>query len=194
MKLHFLAIVNQIKAKVPEIKTIDLYNAQYLKQAEELPFTTPAVFIEFGELPWLNQGDGTQECPDAVLTLHVVDDDYEDTWQSNLANINQNPTLKWIELVEKIHKAFNNYALKALYLPPTAAQLPSDAPVGSVAPVAQDVWLSTDMQRSSQVTDTDAYHLRVEKLSYSTNLYDYSATSFYDYIQVPVEPEVSVIV
>lgn len=191
MKLHYLAIVNRIRARVPEVKHIDLYNEQYLKQSEESPILTPAVFVQFSALPWQNQGDGTQEAPDAEITLHLVADDYEDTWQANDANIADSPAMRWIALIEKLHKAFNNFSPIALYLPPGAATLPDDAPSGSNAPVAQTVWLSTDWQRSGQEPDTDADHLRVEKLTYSMCLFDYSATDFYNFIEVQAEPDVT---
>jgi hypothetical protein len=194
MKLHYLAIVNRIRARVPEIKTIDLYNGQYQKMDSENPFLTPAVFVEFSALPWVNQGDGTQEAPEATITLHIVAEDYEDVWQADSADIAASPAMKWIALIEKVHKAFNNYSAQAMYVAPAPAQLPDDAPQGSAAPLPQQVWLSTDWQRSNQEPDTDADHMRVEKLTYSMNLFDYSATDYYDYIQVMAEPEVTAII
>lgn len=190
MKLHYLAIVNRIKSRVPEVKHIDLYNQQYLKQEEEHPFLTPAVFIEFSSMPWLNQGDGTQEAPEGQITLHLVDDDYSDSWQAGDDVANQTPAMAWIELIEKLHQAFNNFAPKGIYVAPNPAIVPVDAPEGTLPPQATDVHLSTDWQRSNQEPDTDADNMRVEKLTYDMCLFDYSATPYYKYISVMVEPNV----
>ena len=79
----FNDIVTAIKT-IPEIETVELWNSQLENESEEKPFNFPAVFIEFGEIPWTstNQQPSTlgaqgnvakeQKGDGALITLHIA--------------------------------------------------------------------------------------------------------------------------
>ena len=79
----FNDIVTAIKT-IPEIETVELWNSQLENESEEKPFNFPAVFIEFGEIPWTTtnqqpsalgtQGNVTKEQKGdgALITLHIA--------------------------------------------------------------------------------------------------------------------------
>ena len=85
----FNDIVTGIK-NITEIWTVELWNSQLENESEEKPFNCPAVFIEFGEIPWTStnqqpstlgekgnvakeqKGDGT------LITLHIALSQLED--------------------------------------------------------------------------------------------------------------------
>ena len=52
-------------------KDIDLYKGQYLDGEKNESFNCPAVFIQFGDTPWVEQGAGVQE-GDCTITFHCV--------------------------------------------------------------------------------------------------------------------------
>lgn len=80
-KIIYDAIITRIKAQTAWIQTeghtepkaIEWYNGQYDKQAESLPFTRPAILIEFGNTEWeptsLSKRKGI-----VPITLHIVQD------------------------------------------------------------------------------------------------------------------------
>lgn len=73
-----------IKAKVPEIETIELWNSQLTNEDREIPFNYNAVFIEFADIPWTStnqtpsrlgsEGDVSkqQKGDGALIMLHIA--------------------------------------------------------------------------------------------------------------------------
>lgn len=55
----------------PRIKHIDLWNRQAEFIEQESHFPMPAVFIEFGKIPWRHRTDGMQDA-EGTLALHVL--------------------------------------------------------------------------------------------------------------------------
>ena len=72
------------------INTVELWNSQLENESDEKPFNFPAVFIEFGEIPWTstNQKPSTlgtqgnvnkeQKGGGALITLHIAFSQIED--------------------------------------------------------------------------------------------------------------------
>ena len=81
----YISIAAQLRAKVPSIKHIDLYYQQYLsaEAKKQHPFNPPAVFIEYGDCEWVEQGKYIQEA-DTTFTLHCVT-----TMMTDTMNIDQ---------------------------------------------------------------------------------------------------------
>lgn len=63
----------------PVINHVSLWNNQLLYAEEEQPFNTPAVFIEFRDIPWNILPHGRREALVTVL-LHVVTDSRLGRW------------------------------------------------------------------------------------------------------------------
>ena len=63
----------------PVINHVSLWNNQLLYAEEEQPFNTPAVFIEFRDIPWSILPHGRREALVTVI-LHVVTDSRLGRW------------------------------------------------------------------------------------------------------------------
>jgi hypothetical protein len=107
--LPYISISKRIRANAPEIKHIDLYNAQYENSEKEDPFNTPAVFIEYLDGNWDDMTSGIQQHVSGFI-LHVVSDTYDRT-----ANIDLKTEEKQLELLEhltidsKVHSAVKGF-------------------------------------------------------------------------------------
>ena len=64
---------------LPLIQHVSLWNNQLLYAEEEQPFLTPAVFIEFRDIPWNVLQRGRREATVSVI-LHVVTDSRLGRW------------------------------------------------------------------------------------------------------------------
>ena len=85
----FNDIVTALKT-LPDIQTVELWNSQLENEDKEKPFNFPAVFIEFGEIPWTStnqkpstlgtQGNVTKEQKgdNTLITLHIAFSQLED--------------------------------------------------------------------------------------------------------------------
>lgn len=72
-KTIYLAVIERLKEKIPEIKYFDLWNQNVEFIEEESVWDRPAVFIEFLPIDWKAFGGGIQQA-DIVFNLHVVTD------------------------------------------------------------------------------------------------------------------------
>lgn len=65
----FNTIASRIKAKMPEIRQIEIYNDQYNNiEDEAYPVFPPAAFIEFEDIEWSNLGELVQQ---AIVTVNI---------------------------------------------------------------------------------------------------------------------------
>lgn len=76
------------------INTVELWNNQIEKETEEIPVNYPAVYIEFGEIPWTStnqppstlgpRGDVTKEQKgiNSLITIHIALSQLEDETDS----------------------------------------------------------------------------------------------------------------
>jgi hypothetical protein len=75
-KFIYQSIVEKLKEMkdandVQIIKHFDIWNNNLLYIAENEPFYTPAVFIEFREIEWRHQGRGVRDAAVGIV-LHVI--------------------------------------------------------------------------------------------------------------------------
>lgn len=67
----YIDIAGRLRSKVPGIKTIDLYNAQYDDPAQHNAYACPAVFIEWLPVEWHDFPDGLQH-GEGGFRIHCV--------------------------------------------------------------------------------------------------------------------------
>ncbi len=96
-----------LRAKVPELKHIDLYYGQEQMidgDGNWLPFQSPSVFIQFQATGVNDLGDLAQELlMDITIYLYV-----ETVQDTNDASIGQARALQFIGLMRKLHQALHN--------------------------------------------------------------------------------------
>ncbi|HLP52173.1 MAG TPA: hypothetical protein VK154_14890, partial [Chitinophagales bacterium] len=105
-----LSIGTRIKTLCPNIQHIDLYNNQYLPDAElqTNPFSKPAVFIEFGPTQWDDTNDGIQQ-GEGLLRVHVVIEVYADTYSLfTLTPEEQQTLLEHYQVAQQVHAALQD--------------------------------------------------------------------------------------
>ena len=83
----------------------DLWNRQVEFLEEELPFATPAVFVEFDRMDWRTLGRKIQEC-DLHIRLHVVSEWWSET--SDLSPI-EDEGLRYLDLTDSVVKAMQGF-------------------------------------------------------------------------------------
>lgn len=121
----FNDIVTAVKAitdnGVRVINTVELWNSQLENLAEEIPFNFPAVFIEFGEIPWTstNQPPSTsgsrgnvtkeQKGEGALIIIHIAFSQLE------------NETISFPLIDPKIDKVY--FAIQGLFIDQKYSQL-----------------------------------------------------------------------
>lgn len=62
------------------IQHVDLFNEQLLYAAEEQPFLTPAVFVEFAPIAWKHQLHGVRDA-EVEFTLHIITENRVGHWE-----------------------------------------------------------------------------------------------------------------
>jgi hypothetical protein len=81
---------------IPEIRTVDLYNQQVkkLKEGKEVPFLFPAVFLEYSNITYKQEGAGTQK-GELTVTIHIYANNFKD------------PVNEIFQLRAKVHRAIH---------------------------------------------------------------------------------------
>jgi hypothetical protein len=106
----FKALQEQIKAQMPEIKHIDIYNGQLEneKAGKGEPWLRPAVFFRFQPHPMRNLGNKVQ---DAEIDLFVmVVTEIKARTATRHIGVQQNRALEHFTLNGKLHKALHTFA------------------------------------------------------------------------------------
>lgn len=150
----YKSITDMLLEKVPGLKWIDLYRGQYRNFEKEYPFSFPAVFIEFVELPFVNDGNNTSSAP-STIKIHIVQDNTADTFRSDLKQ-NNTPGLIYLETVDAIHKALQGFA------PTNCSRL----------------------QGATLISDTEDSSMIVYLRDYRCQVYDFSTANNADYVEV----------
>lgn len=73
----YIALKNEIKSNLPEIKTVGLWNNQFENEKEENPFLYPCVFIEMQVTEFRELTNGVQQF-DMILTTHLGFESFKD--------------------------------------------------------------------------------------------------------------------
>lgn len=93
------------KNQQPVINHVSLWNNQLLYAEEEQPFNTPAVFIEFRDIPWNILPHGRREAL-VTINLHVVTDSRLGRWAE---------AVEVFDLLDQINAALNGLAYSDEY-------------------------------------------------------------------------------
>lgn len=92
-----------INEKMPEIKWVDLWANQTDYFDEELPFTLPAIFIEFNAYDISDKGKLAQII-ELEIIFHIA---YETMAESYQGSYNQDSALQILESLIKLHQTFH---------------------------------------------------------------------------------------
>lgn len=108
-KFLYLSLIERLKqlkdeTGAPVIKTFDLWNEQIEFIEQEEVFGTPAAFIEFLPMKWVNLGGNAQQA-DITLRLHIVT-----TWNGSARDGSsfQQQTLQRFDLLDTIDRCLSN--------------------------------------------------------------------------------------
>lgn len=153
----YKAIVAHIRAELPFIGWIDLFNAQYGNLDREDPPVFPAVFVEWGTISWTQMGEFCTEA-ETEITLHFATENYSSTWQGKDQASPGSPdgALEYLRQLGDIYRAFQGVVMSAEWL-------------------SQDMPLCSAWMRSQNVQDVDHDGLRIERITFTTRLYDFTA-------------------
>lgn len=105
-KLLFEEIKNRLIDRVPELKTIGLFNNQFSTEKKINPFVYPAAFIEFESFDWKQQGRGIQ-IGNAAVKIHVGFETYKTNISSTIPAFPEDDL--FFDLIAKIHVALNGF-------------------------------------------------------------------------------------
>lgn len=133
------AIKAQILGQVPKIKTVQLFNNQFDKEAAEDAFSYPAVMIQFLSLPWVTEPQGLQKA-DALIRLHVGFHSYK------------SEDVEILTLLDEVHAALSGFTVANLLGAMTRTNEEQDINHDSVS-----VWL---VDYSTQIVDVAGHRNR----------------------------------
>lgn len=107
--LHILS--KRIRLEMPEIKQIELFNGQYINPADEIPLSLPAVFIEFGSVPWedigLHEQQGNLNISFHVLCEHLLHQRDYDLEEFNAQEYKSHV----LDVVAKLHNTLQGWQM-----------------------------------------------------------------------------------
>jgi hypothetical protein len=93
-------------ARVPEIKTIDLFNNQFERESKNNPVKFPCCFIEFENFDWKSQSGGIQ-IGNLVVKFHIGFETYKTNNSSGRPD--ESNDIDFLDLIEKIHTSINMF-------------------------------------------------------------------------------------
>lgn len=92
-------LVSKIQTNLPEIVWIDLWHDQISYLTEELPFSTPAVFISFSTVATEDRGLRVQEV-NTQVDIYLFFETFSDTY---IGSMNQDSALEFLNSLTKMH-------------------------------------------------------------------------------------------
>ncbi len=104
LKTTYLELLSKITT-LNGVKHVDMYAGQYLNEAdgEELPFPTPAVFIEFTSIPTGELGRRVQE-GEALIRFHLVSDVVMNEVSNSTPEPIRSNALDHLGMIDDFHK------------------------------------------------------------------------------------------
>lgn len=93
------AVFNRISNNVPEVKFIDLWNEHMADITGGSSWPMPAVFIEFEEIQWRQEGLNSRRA-DIGLRLHIITQAVNTT--SGHTDANMQSALEYFDLIDRI--------------------------------------------------------------------------------------------
>lgn len=103
----YKSIAKRLMTEVPGLRWVDLYRNQYKNPDKEYPFAFPAVFIEFVEMPFKNNGSNTSSAT-GTIKIHMVNDNTADTFTTDIG-VDNIPGLIYLVTIDSIHKALQGF-------------------------------------------------------------------------------------
>ena len=157
----YLKLMQRIKALVPEVQHIDLYNSQpaVMDDGGEAPVNVPAVFIEFLPVDWT--GSKIQQ-GDLVFNLYILTEatgtETDSTEQADVIT----SSLERLALKEKLFKALHGY---------------QDSEAGTFTQFGK-------IQRTTSRIDSNTQQLATDVLTFKTRLWDDAAAPVYSTAEI----------
>ncbi|MBR5899346.1 MAG: hypothetical protein IKZ14_07770 [Muribaculaceae bacterium] len=96
------AVFNRISNNVPEVKFIDLWNEHLADITGGASWPMPAVFIEFEEIQWRQEGLNSRRA-DVGLRLHIITQAVNTS--SGHTDNNMQASLEYFDLIDRITSA-----------------------------------------------------------------------------------------
>lgn len=93
------AVFNRISDNVPEVKFIDLWNEHMADITGGASWPMPAVFIEFEEIQWRQEGLNSRRA-DVGLRLHIITQAVNTS--SGHTDANMQSALEYFDLIDRI--------------------------------------------------------------------------------------------
>ena len=102
----YTEISEKIRDSIPEVVWIDLWHNQVNFLADEHPFRTPAVFLNFRSLGTTDLGEKLQQV-NLQVDFFLFYETFADTYNGAF---NQDSALEFLKVMEKIHGNFHGTA------------------------------------------------------------------------------------
>lgn len=99
----YTEIAEKVKDKLPEIEWVDLWHDQISYLTEELPFSTPALFIGFSTIAIDDRGLLAQEC-DVQIDFYLFYETFSDTYHGSY---NKERALDYLNTLTRLHALFH---------------------------------------------------------------------------------------
>lgn len=99
----YTEIAEKAKDKLPEIEWVDLWHDQISYLTEELPFSTPALFIGFSTIAIDDRGLLAQDC-DVQIDIYLFYETFSDTY---LGSYNKDRALDYLNTLTRLHALFH---------------------------------------------------------------------------------------
>lgn len=169
MKALYLAITDKIRAELPEVVFVDLFDGQYDNLEEEDGYVYPAIFIDFDNLEWQDGGSGVLMAENAFIRFHICSMTPERATQGRNTAKMPEPALEHLGLVDKLNNRFQGSFLNR-------------------AIDGKTFTLCTDMQKGPQNRTTRRAALKIDVVAYRTTIYDYSSSQWANIEEVNLGP------
>lgn len=101
----YIALQNQLKAKAPEVKHIDILENQLIDQEGSLPNRFPAVWIDF-DLTYWKESNSSSLTGEMIIEFHVS----ARTMAEARENPQQDKALYIFDLLKKVYAALDGFS------------------------------------------------------------------------------------
>ena len=176
----FKDVYTAIKQRLNDISDwkndLDWYLHQYDQDGEEVLYTTPAIYIEFGPVEWNTYPDNRQRGV-MEFRIHLVNESDYDNDQRVL-----DPAINHLGQEAEIFRGLQGWGCKLSYIPEYSALSGTD----------NDVVLLNDVVRIRTEPDHELSNLLISIQTFQCNVYDYNALPQWQYITAQLEADVQI--
>lgn len=171
MKGLYISLTDAIKAALPEVKFIDLYEGQDEDYENHDQYSWPAVFIQFNDLNWQDGGSGVLEANNALISLRVCSLSAERATRGRDDAKMPSPALLHLNRLDRLNKALQG---NPLYLTVDG----------------KEFCFATDLQKGPQQQTAVRAGLKVDVVGYRATVYDYSSSDWANVEDVTLEGDI----